>query len=176
MKTAAYGQMAAFAATTVDLFLANGSHLNELLISGVLARYPEIKFVSVESGIGWIPFVLEALDYQFIDNEVQKDRPDLELLPSEYFARNVYACYWFEQVAPKHLIEEVGADRILFETDYPHPTSLYGDEVHRRIEGGLGACEASVRRKILWDNAQKLYKVESPTEEDEARLKSTANR
>jgi predicted TIM-barrel fold metal-dependent hydrolase len=172
-KTAAYGQMASFAAATVDLFLKNAMHLNELLISGVLVRYPEIKFISVESGIGWIPFVLEALDYQFLDNEVRKDRPDLELLPSEYFARNVYACYWFEQVAPKRLIDKVGADRVLFETDFPHPTSLFGDEVHRRIEGGLGDCEDSVRRKILWENAQKLYKVESPTAEDEARLAAT---
>ena len=171
-KTAAYGQMAAFAATTVDLFLANGKHLNELLISGVLERYPEIKFVSVESGIGWIPFLLEALDYQFLDNNVRSVRPDLKMLPSEYFARNVYACYWFEQVAPRHLIDEIGVDRILFETDFPHPTSLFADEVPRRIEGGLGHCEDSVRQKILWGNAQKLYKVESPGAEDEARLEA----
>ena len=143
-----------------------------LLISGVLTRYPEIQFVSVESGIGWIPFALEALDYQFQDcySEVKAQRPDLELLPSEYFARNVYACYWFEQTAPQRLIDKVGADRILFETDFPHPTSIYGDDVHRRIESGLGNCEASVRRKILWENAEKLYQVEPPTAEDEARL------
>ena len=42
--------------------------------------------------------------------------------------------------------------------------------VHKRIETGLGDCEAAVRRKILWENAQKLYKVEPPTAEDEARL------
>jgi len=172
VKTAAYGQMACFAATTVDLYFANAKHLNELLISGVLTRYPEIQFVSVESGIGWIPFALEALDYQFQDcySEVKAQRPDLELLPSEYFARNVYACYWFEQTAPQRLIDKVGADRILFETDFPHPTSIYGDDVHRRIESGLGNCEASVRRKILWENAEKLYQVEPPTAEDEARL------
>jgi predicted TIM-barrel fold metal-dependent hydrolase len=59
-------------------------------------------------------------------------------------------------------------DNILFETDFPHPTSLYGDEVHERITSGLSDCEESVRRKILWDNAQKLYKVEGPTAKDEA--------
>ena len=42
--------------------------MSDLIMSGVLARYPKIKFVSVESGIGWIPFVLEALDYQFLGN------------------------------------------------------------------------------------------------------------
>ena len=60
-------------------------------------------------------------------------------------------------------------DNILFETDFPHPTSLYGEEVQARITGGLSDCEESVRHKILWDNAQKLYKVEGPSAADEAR-------
>ncbi|MEZ5261890.1 MAG: hypothetical protein R2755_08945 [Acidimicrobiales bacterium] len=58
--------------------------------------------------------MLEALDYQFLGNRVPEGSPDLEMLPSEYFARNVYACYWFEQVAPRRLIERQGGHR-------PHP-------------------------------------------------------
>jgi hypothetical protein len=46
--------------------------------------------------------------------------------------------------------------------------SLYGDEVHDRITSGLSDCDELVRRKILWDNAQKLYKVEGPTAQDDA--------
>ncbi len=165
----AYGKMAAFTELSVDIFLKNAMQLNDLIMSGVLARYPDIKFISVESGIGWIPFALEALDYQFSGNDVADEHPEFDLLPSEYFARNVYACYWFEQLAPRRLIDKVGADNILFETDFPHPTSLYGDEVHSRIKGGLSDCEEAVRRKILWDNGQKLYKVEEPTAQDEAK-------
>ena len=161
-KIRTYGKMATFAELSVDLFMNNGRQLCDLLVSGVLARFPTIRFVSVESGIGWIPFVLEALDYQFEGNRVREERPDLDLLPSEYFERNVYACYWFEQTAPRHLIDAVGVDKILFETDFPHPTSLYGDEVHKRIATGLESCDDAVRRKILWDNAQALYRVESP--------------
>jgi predicted TIM-barrel fold metal-dependent hydrolase len=168
-KIAAYGRMAAFTELSVDIFLRNGVQMIDLIMSGVLARYPKIKFVSVESGIGWIPFVLEALDYQFQGNSVAEEHPEFDLLPSEYFARNVYACYWFEQTAPRRLIDKVGADNILFETDFPHPTSLYGEEVHARIKGGLSDCEESVRRKILWDNAQKLYKVTDPSAADEAK-------
>lgn len=168
-KIEAYGKMAAFTELSVDIFLRNGIQLNDLLMSGVLARYPKIKFVSVESGIGWIPFALEALDYQFMGNSVAEEHPEFDLLPSEYFARNVYACYWFEQTAPRRLIDKVGADNILFETDFPHPTSLYGEEVHARIKGGLSDCEESVRRKILWENGQKLYKVTNPTAQDEAK-------
>ena len=168
-KMASYGRMAACTELSVDIFLKNAMQLNDLILSGVLARYPDIKFISVESGIGWVPFALEALDYQFHGNDVAEEHPEFDLLPSEYFARNVYACYWFEQLAPRRLIDKVGADNILFETDFPHPTSLYGDEVHARIKGGLSDCEESVRRKILWENGQKLYKVEEPTAEDEAK-------
>ena len=62
----------------------------------------------------------------------------------------------------KKWIDKVGEENILFETDFPHPTSLFGDEVHRRIDEGLGDCDESVREKILWSNAEKLYKVEPP--------------
>ena len=123
-----YGRMAAFTEISVEFFMRNGIQLTDLLMSGVLCRYPSIKFVSVESGIGWIPFVLEALDYQFEGNSVASERDDFEYLPSEYFRRNVFGCYWFEQVAPKRLIDKVGEENILFETDFPHPTSLFGDE------------------------------------------------
>lgn len=161
-KMKVYGRMAAFTEISVEFFMRNGIQLTDLLMSGVLCRYPSIKFVSVESGIGWIPFVLEALDYQFEGNSVASERDDFEYLPSEYFRRNVFGCYWFEQVAPKRLIDKVGEENILFETDFPHPTSLFGDEVHRRIDEGLGDCDESVREKILWSNAEKLYKVEPP--------------
>jgi predicted TIM-barrel fold metal-dependent hydrolase len=164
-----YGKMAAFTELAVDIFLRNGLQLNDLLMSGVLARYPKIKFVSVESGIGWIPFALEALDYQFKGNSVSQEHPEFDRLPSEYFATNVYACYWFEQTAPRRLIDKIGVDNVLFETDFPHPTSLYGEEVFARIKGGLSDCEESVRRKILWDNSEKLYKVSPPTAADEAK-------
>jgi hypothetical protein len=81
--------------------------------------------------------MLEAMDYQFEGNAVREERPEFKLLPSEYFARNLYACYWFEQVAPRRLIDKIGADNVMFETDFPHPTSLYGDEVHARVQSGL---------------------------------------
>lgn len=161
-KVKAYGKMAAFTELSVAFFMRNGVQLADLLMSGVLARFPTIKFVSVESGIGWIPFMLEAMDYQFKGNRVHEERPELNLLPSEFFARNVYGCYWFEQTAPKHLIDYVGADNILFETDFPHPTSLFGGDVHRCIETGLAGVSAEVKHKILWANAEKLYHVTPP--------------
>ena len=63
----------------------------------------------------------------------------LEKMPSEYFRSNLYATFWFENNRNKlpDLIEAVGEDRILFETDFPHPTCLYPNPLQtRRDEDG----------------------------------------
>ncbi len=150
---------AAYARTSCNLFLQNGMQLADLLLSGVLARFPELKFVSIEGGIGWIPFLLEAVDYSFNQAGVRGERPFFDMMPSDYFRRQVYSCYWFEKVAPERLLDLIGVDRIMFETDFPHPTCLY-DDVQETVEAGLGSQPEDVRRRILFDNAADLYKVE----------------
>ncbi len=159
-RVAAHGNGAAYAYTSVELFLKNGLQVSDLITCGVLPRFPELKFVSVESGIGWIPFVLEAADHSYLEA-----RPDhaseWDLLPSEYFRRQVYACYWFETVAPRKLLGEIPVDNILFETDFPHPTCLYGD-IAKRIDASLADASDEVRHKLLWGNAARLYGVDVP--------------
>ena len=145
----------------VGLFLENGKQLTDLLLSGVLPRFPKLKVVSVESGIGFIPFILEAVDYSFEYSQVRSQKPEFEMLPSAYFKRQVYGCYFFEEYAPQHMVERIGEDNILFETDYPHPVCLYGN-VREKIDAGLKGQPDRVRRKLLFDNAAKLYKVETP--------------
>jgi predicted TIM-barrel fold metal-dependent hydrolase len=145
----------------VSLFLDNGKQLTDLLFSGVLPRYPDLKFLSVESGIGFIPFVLEACDYTFEYGQVRKQHPEFTLKPSEYFARQVYGCYIFEEQGPRAVIDRIGADNILFETDYPHPVCLYGN-VREKIDAALGDVSAEDRHKILFGNAAKLYDIDTP--------------
>lgn len=155
------GPAATYARVTATSFLLNGMQITDLLFSGVLCRFPELKFVSVESGIGFLPFLLEAADYHFHAAKVGEARPEFEMLPSEYFRRQVYACYWFERVAPRTLLDEIGVGNILFETDFPHPTCLYGN-VQETIEAGLEGQPDDVRRRILTDNAAELYGVQAP--------------
>jgi predicted TIM-barrel fold metal-dependent hydrolase len=147
--------------TSVQLFLDNGTQIVDLLMSGVLARYPRLRFVSVESGIGFIPFILDAADYAFEDGKVWLERPYFEMKPSDYFRRQVYGCWFFEERTVAGVIDAVGADRLLFETDYPHPICLYGN-VREKIEAGLAGQPDDVRRRILWDNAAALYRVAQP--------------
>ena len=149
------------AMTSIGLFLDNGRQIVDLLYSGILPRYPNLKFVSVESGIGFLPFLLEAADHTFDYGQVWKQRPEFKMKPSEYFYRQVYGCYWFEELAPKQLADSPLVDNVLFETDYPHPVCLYGD-VREKIEASLEGVSGDVRRKLLFDNAAKLYKVDAP--------------
>jgi predicted TIM-barrel fold metal-dependent hydrolase len=160
-RIAAYGIGGVNARTAVSLFLENGKQLADLLLSGVLARHPKLRVVSVESGIGFIPFVLEAADYAFAYSQVAKERPEFEMKPSEYFRRQVYGCYFFEEHAPRELLPKIGEENVLFETDYPHPVCLYGN-VRAKADAGLAGQPTSVRRKVLFENAAGLYGVPAP--------------
>ena len=139
------------------MYITNARVLANIIYSGMLERHPRLKVVSVESGIGWIPFVLEALDHQA--NETAAGSMDyLSLPPSEYFRRQIYACYWFERRDVAHTFEVLGSDNILFETDFPHPTCLYPDSLAYAAEG-LAEVSPEVQRKVLQDNAAALYRI-----------------
>jgi predicted TIM-barrel fold metal-dependent hydrolase len=130
-------------------------------MSGVLPRHPGVRFVSVESGMGWVPFMLESLDYGFGYSRVAAEKPEYELRPSDYFHRQVLVCAFFEEVAPQRVLDVVGVDNVLFETDYPHPVCLYGN-VRDKIDAAYGGHPPDVQRKVLWDNAAALYGVGAP--------------
>ena len=78
------------------LFMHNAQVFANIIYSGILERYPKLNFVSVESGVGWMPFMLEALDYE-LDEAAPKSKSLLSMKPSDYFRRQIYACFWFEQ-------------------------------------------------------------------------------
>ena len=152
-----YSPQRNLAAISVSLFMVQSKTIMNLILSGLLDRYPNLNFVSVESGIGWIPFLLEALEWQY-DETIPTEREGLSLRPKEYFKRQVYASFWFEQWGPLHAIEELGEDNVMFETDFPHPTCLY-PETHTRISKTLDQLDPTVRRKVLHDTAARVYNL-----------------
>jgi predicted TIM-barrel fold metal-dependent hydrolase len=115
--------------------------------------------VEVESGIGWIPFMLEACEYQMDQNMV--DRGGLKLRPREYFKRQLYASYWFENENTARSVELLGADNVMFETDFPHPTCLYPN-VREQVQTSLQGLDRNLQRKVLYETAAKVYNLPSP--------------
>lgn len=139
------------------LFVGNAKVVVNILSAGMLERYPDLKIVSVESGAGWVPFILEALDYEMAENAPER-LEHFSMLPSEYFRRQIYATTWFERKNIDSLVAAIGADNLLFETDFPHPTCLHPDPVGTADVNLRGIPEAD-RRKIMGENAAKLYRV-----------------
>jgi uncharacterized protein len=139
------------------LFVGNSRVVVNIICSGMLERFPNLKIVSVESGAGWVPFVLEALDYEIAENAWGL-RDSLSLTPSEYFRRQMYATTWFERLSPSMLGAAIGDDNLLFETDFPHPTCLFPDPVGSANEN-LRDLSAESRARILGGNAVSLYRL-----------------
>jgi predicted TIM-barrel fold metal-dependent hydrolase len=136
------------------LFINNGKTMGNLILSGLLDRYTKLKFVSVESGLGWIPFLLEAVDYQM--SETGANACKLQRKPSEYFRTNFYACFWFERKNLVHDIRQLGVENCLFETDYPHPICLYPVDNMETALGGLNEAEKNL---VLSGNAARVYNI-----------------
>lgn len=145
---------------SVSMFMNNFRVIVNLILSGTLDRYPTLNFVSVESGVGWIPFVLASLEYTFDEIFSANDRSRFSLRPREYFQRQIYASYWFENSrAVDTFLEEIGADNLMFETDYPHPQALYPN-VREKIEETLAHHPEPVQKKVLYENAERVYGIE----------------
>jgi predicted TIM-barrel fold metal-dependent hydrolase len=137
--------------------ICNAATLGNLLVSGILDRHPKLKIGLIESGMGWVPFVLESMEHQF-DEMIPKGIKPLQRRPWEYFRDQFWVTYWFESIGPKQLLETIGIDKVLFETDFPHPTSLYPGVQEHLVET-LGGYDYAVRKKVLETNAVKLYNL-----------------
>jgi len=142
-----------------SLFQNNSRLLLNSAYSGMFDRHPNLKMVSVESGIGWVPFMLEAMDYELEEN-APKWFGKLRKRPSEYFRDNWYATFWFETGRGdlQHLIDAVGEDNVMFETDFPHPTCLHPDPVGVMRER-TASLRPETRRKVMGENAATLYRI-----------------
>ena len=160
-KWPSFNQDEGLAIASAMLYVGNARVIANMLYSGVLERFPQLKVVSVESGIGWIPFMLEALDHQLTETAPHLLGTRLSMKPSEYFHRQMYACFWFERHDLIRSINELGVDNCMFETDYPHPTCLYPDSLGH-IDKALAGTDDDFKAKVLSDNAARVYNIARP--------------
>ncbi len=135
------------------------------MFSGICHRFPKLKLVSVESGASWVIFAVEAFDWQWKNNGVASEHPEYDLLPSEYFKRQIYACFWFEEQGVQRALE-LYPENLLYETDFPHPTSMSpgpassADPPALYAERVLGGMPEPIIRNVLHDNAARVYHLD----------------
>jgi uncharacterized protein len=164
VDTAEMGWMTNFAKVSSLIFLDNMRCLADLIFGGVCHRFPGLTFVSVESGVGWLPGALETFDWQWNNGGVRDEHPEYDLLPSEYFRRQVYGCFWFEQDAALEAIRRY-PDNILFESDYPHPTCQHpgprtpAQRPRDYADALFADVDSEIAAKVLHANAAAIYRV-----------------
>ena len=155
-----------FASMGALFSIDNGKVISQIICGGICHRFPKLNFVSVESGVGWVPYLLAGLDYQWKNCGADKENPEFKLLPSEFFKRQIYGCFWFERETLKPAVDQLGADNILYETDFPHPTSMSPGPAtsaikpSEYIEEAFAGISREDAGKILHDNAARLYGLE----------------
>ncbi len=135
--------------------------LAAVIFSGALERHPQLKIVLAETGIGWLPYMVERMDdsYQrFLDaGDFWRAHGGLQLTiaPSAYFRRQVWATFQIDHVGLR-LLDVIGDDRVMWASDYPHADSTWPDS-QKAIAANFKDVADPARRRILCDNARALY-------------------
>ena len=134
--------------------LAGAEVLMGIMYGGALERFPKLNVVLGESGLSWIPFVLDRMDYEW--EEQYKDL-DLKMKPSEYWKRQCKATFQYDAIGMR-LIDILGEDTIMWGADFPHPDGVWPDSQHF-IDKQFRALPDPLRQKIICDTAAKLYRL-----------------
>lgn len=143
-----------YAISGAMLFAPNMITMLNLLVSDIFKRHPKLKFTSVESGLGWVPFMLENLQYH-----VDENLSNHGISVYETFRQHFYICYWAEREGVIEAMRRIGPDNLLFMTDWPHPTCLYPDPIgyHQSTLERMTAFDAG---KVFGGNAEALYRMD----------------
>jgi predicted TIM-barrel fold metal-dependent hydrolase len=129
--------------------------LVQLITSGVIERHPGLRAGLVESGIGFVPWLLETMDYAYKAHHFWV-RPVIPDLPSEYFRRNCFATFQEDHVGLRN-VEELGlVDNLMWANDYPHHEGSWPHSA-ASIERQMGHLSDDSRAKILGLNAARVF-------------------
>jgi predicted TIM-barrel fold metal-dependent hydrolase len=127
-----------------------------LMMSPVCRKFPRLKFVFSEGGIGWLPNALERADRMWLRHKIYSGLDDI--LPSEIYRQNMYLCMIEEPVCLKYR-DDIGVDHIMWECDYPHTDTTWPDSQSTTAEvlkaAGVNAEEADL---ITHGNAERVFR------------------
>ena len=133
--------------------------LFDIIFSGVLHRFPELKLVMVENEIGWMPFMLQNWD-KSVAKFAGNTTLEIHKPPSEYFMRQVYATSFNDAVGGK-MLTWWGQDNWMWSNDFPHPNCTWPHS-QEAIARTLGHLPAEDQAKVLRTNAAGIYNIKVP--------------
>jgi predicted TIM-barrel fold metal-dependent hydrolase len=140
--------------------VANKSAMSEpiatFIFGGILQRHPKLKLVSVESGIGWMAFLVPWMDNTF-NKHRWHTKSKLTEPPSFYFHRQVYGTFIDDEMGIRNR-DIIGVENIMWSSDYPHINSSW-PESRAFMDRHFKDCTAEERAKMVGGNAAKLYGI-----------------
>ncbi len=140
--------------------------LADVLYSGVLQRYPDLRIVLSEGGIGWIPYILERVDYVYQRHNSWLGRDFGDQLPSQIIKEHVTFCFIDDHVGIE-LRDHVGIDNITWECDYPHSDSSWPNSPESVMKHLDGLTREEID-KITHRNAMRVFDFDPFTHIDPA--------
>jgi predicted TIM-barrel fold metal-dependent hydrolase len=141
-----------------------------MIVNGVFERFPRLRTAYMEAGCGWLPSWLHRID-EHLEMAGDWEFPELTMNATEYFKRNCWISTECEDPFVADVIRWLGDDRIVWESDFPHPDSKYPGTVQYFLDLEPDLISEESKRKIMWDNAVDLYRFPEemlPTEFHEA--------
>jgi len=117
----------------------------------LLERYPNLHVGFGESGIGWLPYALDRMDFEYED----RFRDLMKLKPSEYWRRQCRATFQYDRIGAR-LVEDIGVETLMWGSDYPHPDGVW-PESSKYIDEQFAGLSPEVIHKITCENAGKFY-------------------
>ena len=125
-----------------------------MLVSGVFHRFPDLKVVSVENDIGWIPHYLYKLEDAFEQFRYLL-RYDLPESPIDYFHRNVWFTFQDDPIGVQHL-DTIGTHQVMWGSDYPHGDSTW-PKSRETVARNFAGKPTEVVNRVTYDNVTELY-------------------
>jgi predicted TIM-barrel fold metal-dependent hydrolase len=125
------------------------------IMGGVFERFPRLKVVFVEAGVGWVPWWL------FIVDDMHKRNyrfENISEVPSFYFHRNVFLTFVDEPFSVERLRDLVGVRNIMWSTDYPHPATTWPNS-HKLAAEQVKGLPDDERDLILFGNAARVWNL-----------------
>ncbi len=128
-----------------------------MVFCGALERHPKLKLVMGESGLGWVPYLIERMDYEYKKYYDTVRDVRLSTLPSVLFRGHIYVTFEEDDIGVK-LIPMIGPDSVMWASDYPHGDSTFPNS-REAVERIFRESGSDIKTKVVWDNAAKLYGV-----------------
>lgn len=126
----------------------------ELLLSPVFHKFPRLKVALSEGGIGWIPYIVERIDYVW-ERHRWYNAVNRDVRPSELFKDHLFGCFISDNAGVRAR-DLIGVDNIMFESDYPHSDSQW-PHTRKILENVMADVPDEDAHKMVEWNARKLY-------------------